>query len=98
MQIQNFVATSPLPALTAQEMRDEAMDLRLRANQDFEKVMDLFGEATVIKEGIRKFLHVQIKRPRQSPYSISLSEGPQCGRQEEVTIAANSHGIANPLS
>ena len=56
MQIQNLVATSPLPTLTAQEMRDEAMDLRLRANMDFEKVMDTAGEAIVTKNGI-KFLH-----------------------------------------
>jgi len=57
VQIQNPVAALPTPALTAQEVRDEAMDLRLRANMDFEKVMDAFGEAKVTEDGIRKFLH-----------------------------------------
>ena len=39
-------------SLAAQEIRDEAMDLRLRANQDFEKVMvDTFGYAKVSHEG-----------------------------------------------
>jgi hypothetical protein len=56
MQIQNLVTASPTQNLTAQEIRDEAMDLRLRANQDFEKVMDVYGYAKVTKEGVREFL------------------------------------------
>jgi hypothetical protein len=56
MQIQNPAAAPPTLALTAQEVRDEAMDLRLRANQDFEKVMDVYGYAKVTKEGVREFL------------------------------------------
>lgn len=51
MQLQSLVvAAPPMANLPAQEMRDEAMDLRHRANMDFEKVMDLFGEALVIKK------------------------------------------------
>ena len=57
-----------------------------------------FSIATKINELQIRLSAVQIKRPRQSPYSISLSEDSQCGRQEEVAIAANSHGIANPLT
>ena len=57
VQIPSLVVAPPMANLTAQEMRDEAMDLRLRANMDFEKVMDTAGEAVVTKEGIRKFLH-----------------------------------------
>ena len=49
-----------MATLTVQEMRDEAMDLRLRANMDFEKAMDLFGDAEVTKVGIRKFLRAWI--------------------------------------
>ena len=56
-QIQTPAAALPTPALTAQEVREEAMDLRLRANMDFEKKMDEAGEAKVTKEGIVKFLH-----------------------------------------
>ena len=56
-QIQTPAAAPPTLALTAQEVRDEAMDLRLRANMDFEKKMDEAGEAKVTKEGIVKFLH-----------------------------------------
>ena len=56
-QTQNPVEPSPTSTLTAQELRNEAMDLRHRANQDYEKVMDTFGEARVTTEGIRNFLH-----------------------------------------
>ena len=59
VQIQNLVAASPTQNLTAQEIRDEAMDLRLRANQDFKKVMDTFGYAKVTKEGVRNFLQAR---------------------------------------
>jgi len=57
VQIQNLAAAPPTTALTAQEVREEAMDLRLRANMDFEKKMDEAGEAEVTKKGIVKFLH-----------------------------------------
>ena len=57
VQIHSLNAAPPTPALTAQEVRDEAMDLRLRSNMDFEKKMDEAGEAKVTKEGIVKFLH-----------------------------------------
>jgi hypothetical protein len=57
VQIQNLAAAPPTPALTAQEVREEAIDLRPRANMDFEKKMDEAGEAEVTKKGIVKFLH-----------------------------------------
>ena len=41
VQIQTSAAAPPTPALTAQEVRDEAMDLRLRANMDFESTTSL---------------------------------------------------------
>ena len=43
VQTHSLHAAPPTPALTAQEVRDEAMDLRLRANMDFEKKMDEDG-------------------------------------------------------
>ena len=60
VQLQCLAVASPMATLTVQEMRDEAMDLRLRANMDFEKAMDLFGDAEVTKVGIRKFLRAWI--------------------------------------